>query len=87
MNSMPLSPLISKRYPESWGRSPPHFALKIKIFLQLCFSDWRFIYLFIYFNENMFMTVPPFFEQSAVKSSHEPGISASANFHMVIEGP
>lgn len=35
----------------------------------------------------MFMTVPPFFEQSAVKSSHEPGISASANFHMVIEGP
>lgn len=37
--------------------------------------------------ESMFMTVPPFCEQSAVKSTHGPGIDGSPNVHMISEGP
>lgn len=37
--------------------------------------------------ESMFMTVLLFCEQSAVKSTHEPGISGSANVHMISEVP
>lgn len=45
MSSTPLILIMSRRYPEFWGRSPPHFSLKSQTFLQFCISNWRIMVL------------------------------------------